>query len=217
VDSQPAEPSSEAGLKVAGQVKDIRRARHLSQRQLAGRMQVPRTYISKIENGKAIPHWVRWSGWPRRWVWTCANWYATPVACATTKWRRFWLIPCCPKSPPCCRNWTAAPLARLRRGARYGDGPPALGVRRAVQVCGIIAAHRRLCYGRWCNTLASGAGSLLRGVHEEAIPLVPVGTLRIDELTAEERAVYATLKPKLCPSTWPSSWTAMGAGPEAAR
>lgn len=55
VDSQPAEPSSEAGLKVAGQVKDIRRARHLSQRQLAGRMQVPRTYISKIENGKAIP------------------------------------------------------------------------------------------------------------------------------------------------------------------
>jgi transcriptional regulator with XRE-family HTH domain len=40
---------------VAGQVKEIRRARHLSQRQLAGRMQVPRTYISKIENGKAIP------------------------------------------------------------------------------------------------------------------------------------------------------------------
>jgi transcriptional regulator with XRE-family HTH domain len=36
-------------------VRDIRRARHLSQRQLAGRMQVPRTYISKIENGKAIP------------------------------------------------------------------------------------------------------------------------------------------------------------------
>lgn len=45
----------EAGLHVAGQVRDIRRARHLSQRQLAGRMQVPRTYISKIENGKAIP------------------------------------------------------------------------------------------------------------------------------------------------------------------
>jgi transcriptional regulator with XRE-family HTH domain len=49
------EPSTEAGLQVAGQVRDIRRARHLSQRQLAGRMQVPRTYISKIENGKAIP------------------------------------------------------------------------------------------------------------------------------------------------------------------
>jgi transcriptional regulator with XRE-family HTH domain len=29
--------------------------RHLSQRQLASRMQVPRTYISKIENGKAVP------------------------------------------------------------------------------------------------------------------------------------------------------------------
>jgi len=42
-------------MQVAAQVRDIRRARHLSQRQLAGRMQVPRTYISKIENGKAIP------------------------------------------------------------------------------------------------------------------------------------------------------------------
>ncbi len=55
VESLPADPSTEAGLKVASQVKLIRRARHLSQRQLAGRMQVPRTYISKIENGKAIP------------------------------------------------------------------------------------------------------------------------------------------------------------------
>jgi transcriptional regulator with XRE-family HTH domain len=49
------QPALEAGQQVAGQVRDIRRARHLSQRQLAGRMQVPRTYISKIENGKAIP------------------------------------------------------------------------------------------------------------------------------------------------------------------
>lgn len=47
--------SAEPGLQVAAQVRDIRRARHLSQRQLASRMQVPRTYISKIENGKAIP------------------------------------------------------------------------------------------------------------------------------------------------------------------
>jgi transcriptional regulator with XRE-family HTH domain len=51
----PAQAAAEAGLQVAGQVREIRRARHLSQRQLAGRMQVPRTYISKIENGKAIP------------------------------------------------------------------------------------------------------------------------------------------------------------------
>ena len=50
-----ATASAEAALQVAGQVREIRRARHLSQRQLAGRMQVPRTYISKIENGKAIP------------------------------------------------------------------------------------------------------------------------------------------------------------------
>ena len=54
--ASPSVPSSaEAGLQVAGQVREIRKARHLSQRQLAGRMQVPRTYISKIENGKAIP------------------------------------------------------------------------------------------------------------------------------------------------------------------
>jgi transcriptional regulator with XRE-family HTH domain len=46
---------AEAGLQVAAQVREIRKARHLSQRQLASRMQVPRTYISKIENGKAIP------------------------------------------------------------------------------------------------------------------------------------------------------------------
>ena len=55
VASQSVPSSAEAGLQVAGQVREIRKARHLSQRQLAGRMQVPRTYISKIENGKAIP------------------------------------------------------------------------------------------------------------------------------------------------------------------
>ena len=55
VTSMPVPASAEAGLQVAAQVREIRRARHLSQRQLAGRMQVPRTYISKIENGKAIP------------------------------------------------------------------------------------------------------------------------------------------------------------------
>lgn len=55
VASQPAGNPADAGLQVAKQVRDIRRARHMSQRQLAGRMMVPRTYISKIENGKAIP------------------------------------------------------------------------------------------------------------------------------------------------------------------
>jgi len=54
VSEAPVSPQ-DAGLRVANQVKDIRKARHLSQRQLASRMQVPRTYISKIENGKAIP------------------------------------------------------------------------------------------------------------------------------------------------------------------
>jgi transcriptional regulator with XRE-family HTH domain len=55
VTSYPASNGDDDDLQVAAQVREMRRARHLSQRQLAGRMQVPRTYISKIENGKAIP------------------------------------------------------------------------------------------------------------------------------------------------------------------
>jgi transcriptional regulator with XRE-family HTH domain len=43
------------GLSVASAVRDLRQVRNLSQRQLAARMGVPRTYISKIENGKAMP------------------------------------------------------------------------------------------------------------------------------------------------------------------
>jgi len=50
------EPTGDSGgLQVAQAVRDLRRVRNLSQRQLAGRMGVPRTYISKIENGKAMP------------------------------------------------------------------------------------------------------------------------------------------------------------------
>jgi transcriptional regulator with XRE-family HTH domain len=50
-------PAAEAqeGLQVATAVRDLRHVRNLSQRQLAARMGVPRTYISKIENGKAMP------------------------------------------------------------------------------------------------------------------------------------------------------------------
>jgi transcriptional regulator with XRE-family HTH domain len=55
VTSRPLLDGDRAGSQVAVQVREMRRARHLSQRQLASRMQVPRTYISKIENGKAIP------------------------------------------------------------------------------------------------------------------------------------------------------------------
>jgi|GEM_PF-1748494 len=53
-----AEPPAGArtqGLQVATAVRDLRHVRNLSQRQLAARMGVPRTYISKIENGKAMP------------------------------------------------------------------------------------------------------------------------------------------------------------------
>ncbi len=48
-------PETSGGPQVASAVRDLRRVRNLSQRQLAGRMGVPRTYISKIENGKAMP------------------------------------------------------------------------------------------------------------------------------------------------------------------
>lgn len=51
----PPRQEEHFGIDVASAVKQIRTSRRLSQRQLAGRMQVPRTYISKIENGKAIP------------------------------------------------------------------------------------------------------------------------------------------------------------------
>jgi len=44
-----------SGPQVARAVRELRRRRSLSQRQLAGRMQVPRTYISKIENARAVP------------------------------------------------------------------------------------------------------------------------------------------------------------------
>ena len=55
VKSPSCDNTAEAGMQVATQVREMRRGRHMSQRQLAARMQVPRTYISKIENGKAIP------------------------------------------------------------------------------------------------------------------------------------------------------------------
>lgn len=45
----------DGGPQVAAAVRDLRHVRNLSQRQLAARMGVPRTYISKIENGKAMP------------------------------------------------------------------------------------------------------------------------------------------------------------------
>jgi transcriptional regulator with XRE-family HTH domain len=50
-----AQPETDEGIQVASAVRDLRHVRNLSQRQLAARMNVPRTYISKIENGKAMP------------------------------------------------------------------------------------------------------------------------------------------------------------------
>jgi transcriptional regulator with XRE-family HTH domain len=53
--AEPLAAAAEGGLQVATAVRDLRHVRNLSQRQLAARMGVPRTYISKIENGKAMP------------------------------------------------------------------------------------------------------------------------------------------------------------------
>jgi transcriptional regulator with XRE-family HTH domain len=43
------------GLQVASAIRSLRQRSGLSQRQLALRMSVPRTYVSKIENEKATP------------------------------------------------------------------------------------------------------------------------------------------------------------------
>ncbi len=55
VSAAAAPKDDREGLQVAAAVRDLRLVRNLSQRQVAARMGVPRTYISKIENGKAIP------------------------------------------------------------------------------------------------------------------------------------------------------------------
>ncbi|MGC2324087.1 MAG: helix-turn-helix transcriptional regulator [Terriglobales bacterium] len=58
----PVAPISETGsgngrahLQIASAIRMLRQRSGLSQRQLAMRMQVPRTYVSKIENEKATP------------------------------------------------------------------------------------------------------------------------------------------------------------------
>lgn len=50
-----AEESGESQVHVAKAIRNLRHRGGLSQRQLAIRMGVPRTYVSKIENEKAIP------------------------------------------------------------------------------------------------------------------------------------------------------------------
>jgi transcriptional regulator with XRE-family HTH domain len=52
-----AEPpaGNHSHLRIAAAIRTLRQKSGLSQRQLALRMQVPRTYVSKIENEKAVP------------------------------------------------------------------------------------------------------------------------------------------------------------------
>ena len=51
----PTNGNGHAQLQVAAAIRNLRQRNGLSQRQLALRMQVPRTYVSKIENEKATP------------------------------------------------------------------------------------------------------------------------------------------------------------------
>jgi transcriptional regulator with XRE-family HTH domain len=51
----PAHGHSHGHLNLAASIRSLRLRNGLSQRQLATRMAVPRTYVSKIENEKATP------------------------------------------------------------------------------------------------------------------------------------------------------------------
>lgn len=53
--SGPAPGVTTPHLQIALAIRSLRQSTGLSQRQLAMRMQVPRTYVSKIENDKATP------------------------------------------------------------------------------------------------------------------------------------------------------------------
>jgi transcriptional regulator with XRE-family HTH domain len=58
VDQTPAPAPLGTGrshLQIAAAIRMLRQRGGMSQRQLAMRMQVPRTYVSKIENEKAVP------------------------------------------------------------------------------------------------------------------------------------------------------------------
>lgn len=52
---QPSNGNGHSQLRIAGAIRTLRQRTGLSQRQLAIRMSVPRTYVSKIENEKATP------------------------------------------------------------------------------------------------------------------------------------------------------------------
>jgi len=51
----PVNGNGRGHLNLATSIRSLRLRSGLSQRQLAGRMSVPRTYVSKIENEKATP------------------------------------------------------------------------------------------------------------------------------------------------------------------
>ncbi len=105
VTSQPVPASAESGLHVAAQVREIRRARHLSQRQLAGRMQVPRTYNSKIENGKAIPTLGSLERLAKALEIDVSQLVRDARSVRDEKWPPFTPTPSWRRLPPCFRIW----------------------------------------------------------------------------------------------------------------
>ena len=55
METAPRTGETPDGVKLGEYIKGQRESLGVSQRQLAGRMSVPRTYVSKIENEKATP------------------------------------------------------------------------------------------------------------------------------------------------------------------
>ena len=116
VPAPSAHSSGDAGMHVAGQVREIRKARHLSQRQLASRMQVPRTYISKIENGKAIPTLGSLERLACALEVEVSRLVRDARSVAKKRSPPFWQTRSWPRSPRCCRGW-------IRCSARCSTGP----------------------------------------------------------------------------------------------
>ena len=93
------------GLQVARAVRDLRKGRNLSQRQLAGRMQVPRTYTPKSKTARRCPPCLPWHGLPLRWRSIFVTCYGTRVAASMKRQHRSSAIPFWPSLRPTFRRW----------------------------------------------------------------------------------------------------------------
>ena len=173
VASPPVPASAEAGLQVAGQVREIRRARHLSQRQLAGRMQVPRTYISKIENGKAIPTLGSLERLAAALEVDVCQLVRTRAAAAKRRWPPSSPIRSWPRLPRCCRIWSRcsgrcsmAPCATPPPAAAAPPRAAAAGSRARAAAAAGAGSPRALTLPSWparCCPPSSGSAIAAHG------------------------------------------------------